>query len=340
MSNDLITRDYTLVIGNTVNLTGIGTNPITGVLSFDAGVVVKDLNMKFSIQRNRDSSKKAASASVEVWNLSDTILNSFQDIRFVNISLYAGYAGTSQKTVDLLLQGNVIDISTKKTGSDKVTTFTIGPDYVPLHRTKVTSYIPGGQTIQDVIESIRQQMDAYSISEGGGHIAKGIYEGDNIQTKLLYGYPVSGTAKQKLDEICMAYRLEYDLTNGKLNIRDENSVRTSADTTRTYVMSKDTGLLEIPYFYMDSISQKLTTPVSVIGKDGKAHMTKVQKVKHYGVKFKALLNPYLRPGDLVLFQGGLENTQGYYMVSDIHYYGEYRGNDWCIECNCDKVQLV
>jgi predicted DNA-binding transcriptional regulator len=232
------------------------------------------------------------------------VLKGFEE-EYMYCSLKAGYLETG---MILLIVGQVVEMSTRMNGPDRVTQFLIGEGYVELTQQYLKSIAPAGYTVEQTIEEIRKQMP---------NVARGAYTGLNIQNKVLYGYPLTGTPKKMLNEIAEAYNLEWRLDRESLFVTDKAGL-VKREIRSAFVLNQDTGLIEIPY-YATAPGRKL----------------KEDKKKRRGVQFKALLNGNIFPGDPVR----LESTEitGWFKVVSARLYGNYDGNEWYIECFCDEI---
>ncbi|MNL75469.1 hypothetical protein D3C87_2012800 [compost metagenome] len=84
-----------------------------------------------------------------------------------------------------------------------------------------------------------------------------------------------------------------------------------------FVISRSSGLIDLPYFVQGDVRRK---------KDDKA--------KKAGVQVKILLNPEIVPGSIVKIED--ENFNGFYKVSSLRSYGEWRGNDWYTDLRLEQ----
>lgn len=304
MASFQFNRDYSLYIGEPND---------------DEGLLVKDLHIEFEVTQVIDNKLKAGDGKVKIYNLAESSIKKLQKPQ-TYIRLLAGYKDSGMAEV---LLGNATDIRTEKEGSDMVTTLHIGEAYTILHNVRVTSQIPAGKTVEDVIRELANKA---------GMPIGNIY-GEGVKTQLLYGYPLSGTVKFQLDEICSAYRLKWKFDSNKLVVADEEGF-ISADRTIAYVLTKDSGLLGIPTYREYNYG---TIKVEEHTHDDKTK--KVNKpIKKQGIEFTALLNPRVKPGSLVLVQSAIGAVPtGTYMVQTVQYKGSFRGNDWQMTVLCDKV---
>lgn len=268
-------------------------------------VIINDLQVAFDISKNSDNKKTSNAATVEIYNLSDETLRKL-DTDYLECSISCGYLETGLIN---LFKGQVVQTTTVRKGTDKITQLQMGEGYVELTQQFLKGMVPAGGTAGDVIEKIR--------AEGMPGVAKGAFTGININNQVLYGYPLTGTPKQMLDEICKANRIEYCLDRGVLTVRDETGI-SDKNLQTAFVLNENSGLIDIPY--------QTSADGSQLKKD---------KTKRPGVQFRALLNGRIIPGSAVKLESKL--ITGWYKVVSARYYGDYRGNDWYVDCFCTNL---
>jgi len=103
-----------------------------------------------------------------------------------------------------------------------------------------------------------------------------------------------------------------------LNTTDINGSYTK-DTVNCPVLNISTGLLETPFHILQQASK-----------------SKKDTRRRRGVQFKALLNPLIVPGAIVKLES--DNITGFYRVNAARFAGDYRGNDWTVECTCSEIE--
>lgn len=289
-------RDYSLYIGY-----GPGAE----------GILVKGLHIEFDIEKVINNQQKLNEAQIKVYNLSRTQTTALQEHE-VSVRLLVGYKNTS--LVELCL-GNAVKVQTEKSGSDWVTTITVGEAYSLVNNRLPINTIPGGKTVADVIKQI---------ASDGGLTIGGIY-GDKANTTLAWGYPIEGTVRQQLSELTAAYSLEYFINGNVLTVRDSGGY-VKQNKSQAVILNEDTGLLDVPYFESWNEGKKKKT-----------------KKEYRGVVVKALLNPTVIPGKLINIQRPTEQEgeikNGYYLVRQAKYSGGYDSSEWCMELKCDEVLL-
>ncbi|WP_278939094.1 hypothetical protein [Pseudomonas helleri] len=268
------------------------------------GVRIEELQIKFEVTKSSDNKRRPAGATVEVYNLSPSTLH-LLDSNFIQCTLEVGYKLIGKQTI---LQGNVVEIKTVQHGNDKVTQLLLGEGYVELNNQIVKKVIPAGSTKEAVLEAIRDSMPG---------VSRGAYTGFNLNSPILYGYPLNGTPKELLDTFAESNNMEWRVNNGSLYANDINGL-VSKSKSLAPLISKETGLIDIPFRTTEK-GKKLPG----------------DKTRKKGVQFKALLNPNIVPGQIVYLKS--EDIKGWFRVNDIRYTGDYRGNDWYIECFCSLI---
>lgn len=274
------------------------------------GILITDLQIRFDVSKSADNKRTGNSATVEVYNLSRGTLGKLET-EFLECTLAVGYRDTGIQTI---LTGNVVETRTVKQGPDQVTQFILGEGYTALNHKRLKSLVAPGKTVEDVIEEIRAQMPG---------VARGAYVGTNLNSPVLYGYPLNGSPKDMLTRVARERKLEWRVDNGALYISDENGL-VSRDSSEAVLISRGTGLVDIPYYASGDPAKLDTDPR-----------------RRTGIQFKALLNPSVMPGRLILLESDvLPQLNGFYRVNDIRYSGDYRGGDWYIDCVCSQVNNV
>lgn len=269
-------------------------------------VKITNLQVKFDISKSSDNKKSANSATIEIYNLSNATLDKLKT-DYLACSISCGYQDTG--LINLLI-GQVVMVTTRKDGTDKVTQLQIGEGYVELNQQYLKGLTPMGGTVEETIEEIRKQMPG---------VVRGAYTGLNIKSQVMYGYPLTGTPREMLNEIAEAYRLEYRVDRNGLYVTDEAGLA-DKNLNTAFVLSENSGLVDIPY------------KASAEGRKLKGDKTKRQ-----GIHFKALLNGKIIPGSPIRLES--EAITGWYKVKDVRYYGGFNDNDWYVEGLCEEIKV-
>lgn len=271
------------------------------------GLLIKDLQVTFDISKSTNNKNRTNSASIEIYNLSEESLK-ILDTDYPAAVFSAGYLDTGG--VKRLFSGQVTNVSTRKSGTDIVTQITMGSGYTELNHETLSDVVPPGNNVQDAIEKLRKAIGA----------DRGVYNGTNLNNEIIYGYPLSGTPKEMLDELAEKYQLDWQLDDGVLYVHDNDRAATE-QFQLAYVISPFTGLIERPYRV-----------------SGDKRRSKKDKVKKPGVQMKILLNPEIKAGDIIRIEEGL--LKGWYKVDSLRHTGSWRGENWYTEIKGSSLEKV
>lgn len=257
---------------------------------------ISGLQCTFKVQKSSDNKKKGNHASVSVYNLSNDNRKAVEESGVV-IALDVGYADTG---LHELFSGEVTDVETTRNGEDLVTTFTLDSAYTGLNHKLLSKLISPNTSLEDLFRQVAKEMP---------DITQTKFSGPSLKKKVLDGYPVNGTPRQILTEVCDAYGLEWQIDSGILYITD---VTYSYMTDKqAFLLNEMSGLIERPE--VDEIEKQRSK------KDKK-------KKGRKGLKIQCLLNPLIKSGGVIKLEFG--DLSGYYKVIDVSHTGEVYGNSW------------
>lgn len=285
-------REYKLIIGD---------SKTTAALEIDA------LQVTFDISKSMNNKKKTNSASIEVYNLTDDQLK-ILDTDYPAAVFSAGYADTGGPK--RLFAGQVNNVTTRKSGADRVTQIQMGSGYTELNHEVLSQVVPAGKNVEAAIEELRKAIGA----------DRGVYNGTNLNNQIIYGYPLSGTPKEMLDELSEKYNLNWQLDGDVLYVNNNDRANTE-NFNQAYIISEFTGMVDIPYR-------------ATLNKG----RSKKDKVKKPGVQFKILLNPAITAGDIIRLEDTL--ITGWYKVEDIRHTGSWRSNPWYTQISATTLEKV
>lgn len=271
------------------------------------GLLIEDLQVTFDISKSTNNKNRTNSATIEVYNLSEESLK-ILDTDYPAAVFEAGYLDTGGPK--RLFAGQVTNVSTRKSGTDVVCQITMGSGYVNLNHETLSDLVPPGNNVKDAIEKLRKAIGA----------DRGVYNGTNLNNEIIYGYPLSGTPKEMLDELAEKYQLDWQLDDGVLYVHDNDRAATE-QFQLAYVISPFTGLIERPYRV-----------------SGDRRRSKKDKVKKPGIQMKILLNPEIKAGDIIQIEEGL--LKGWYKVDSIRHSGSWRGDNWYTEIKGSSLEKV
>ena len=276
----LSNRIYSLVVGDT-----------------NGGWQITDLHITFDISKVSDNKKKNNSAIIEVYNLSRE-KQKFLEGKYVSAVLSVGYKETGLKR---LYAGQITEASTRKSGADVITTIRIGTAYTELNHQVLNKIVPEGEKVEDVIMEIAKALGT----------SRNVITGINCKNPVYDGYPLSGTPREMLDEVCRANQMEWSIDDSVLYVNDISDSHTQ-DLGSVVVISQTSGLIERPY---------LTS--GEIGRSSK------DKKKKKGLQFKCIIIPDLVAGSLIKLE--YEELTGYYKIDSMRIRGGWRDNDWYMD---------
>ena len=273
----------------------------------DGWEVNSSLNLSFDVNKSSDNKAKTNNCVVELFNLSKERQKLLEQ-PYIACVLSAGYEDTEVKR---LFAGQVTNSTTRKSGTDSITQIQLGDSYTELNHNTLNKLVAPGRNYQDVIGELAKEIPG---------VSRTVFNGVNINSQVIDGYPLSGTAREMLDEIGKAVDVEWQIDDGVLYIADAGGTHTE-DLNTVFVIAQDTGMIERPY----AVS-------------GDLRRTAKDKAKKGGVQVKILLNPSIVCGSIIKLED--EQFDGYYKVASLRTYGEYRGSNWYTELRLENKVRV
>ena len=88
-----------------------------------------------------------------------------------------------------------------------------------------------------------------------------------------------------------------------------------------YIISPQSGLIEIPYYTSGDIKR-----------------SKEDQVKKQGVQFTMLINPEVYPGMIVKLEG--TEITGWFKVDSVRYSGSWRNGSWIQDVRCSAIEKI
>lgn len=267
-----------------------------GKKGFEIGKTTSDnphaLHISFSIEKS--SSESANTAKVEVWNLSPANLKVL-DRKDCVIELQAGYDGN----IALVLVGNVVTATTSMDGADRLTEIEVVDGRVALRDTYVSLSYSGKVNCKDVFNDLAGQMGV------------SVVYSKKAKFKMLpNGFSFVGPAKNALKKLCKTCRLSWSIQNSVLQIRKPNE----PITTKGYLLSSDTGLLDVP--------KRITISAESDDSEGGDSA----KTSQIGYEVRYFLNGAIGVNDYVRLES--EEVRGYFRVYKLNIDGDNLEGDW------------
>ncbi len=190
--------------------------------------LITGLDISFEIQKSL-SPRTPNSAEVRVWNLNADHRKQLQELEKVYVSLEAGYEqGTS-----LLFRGDLRDATSRREGTDWVTTITSGSGERGRKKRVVKSFAPGA-SVRDVLSAVAKAM--------GVRLGNTAVKTVNAQirgtraSKFFNGYAIAGDAERELDRLALMCGLEWSIQDDELQFLDageplqEHGIKLAPDT--------------------------------------------------------------------------------------------------------------
>jgi hypothetical protein len=280
---------------------------VFGDINTGEGFEVTNLNVSFDVNKSSDNKNKTNNCTIEITNLSKEKQKLLEE-PYIACVLSAGYEDTEVKR---LFAGQVTSATTRKSGTDSITQIQMGASYTELNHSTVSKLVAPGRTYKDVITELSKEIPG---------ISRTVFNGVNIQSQVIDGYPLSGTAREMLDEISRAVDVEWQIDDGVLYVADAGETHTD-DLATAFLIASDTGMVERPY----AVS-------------GDLRRTKKDKAKKGGVQVKILLNPSIICGSIIKLED--EQFDGFYKVASLRTYGEWRGANWYTELRLEEKVKV
>lgn len=270
------------------------------------GIEITGLHITFKVSKGGDNKNKTNKATVKIYNLSQEH-QKYIETPFSECVLSVGYLGTGMHR---LFAGQITVAGTEKEGSDTVTEIQLDTLYSDLNHKTVSKTAPSGVTAKGVIENLVKEMEG---------VSRVVFSGKNISKSFVDGYPLVGSPRQILNELCEALQIDWQIDDGIMYIQDAGTSY-MADNSKAFKISETSGLIERPYF--DQIEKQR-------GKKDKL------RAARNGLKLKILLNPALVAGSIVYIEYG--DKTGYYKIERLTHSGEFFGNDWSTDLVCGTI---
>src|SRR5690606_12382733 len=208
----------------------------------DDAVEINNLQIKFEVTKTSNNKDKKNLASIKIYNLSEDKRRKLEE-DYIQVAFSVGYAESELIT---LVTGQVTNIYTtkldtfltKRQGTDLVTTLELDELYKEVNNTALSSIVPSGKTVRDVILNTIKDIPEITRQE---------MSGEGINTHLPNGYPVSGTPRQVLDKLSHDYDIEWQIDNGVLYVSDVGETF-SEDKASVFSFGQFSGLIDRPEY--------------------------------------------------------------------------------------------
>lgn len=274
MANELFKRIALLKIGPSAK--GVSTS-----LDSLSPKLYKGYRIAFNIGKSSES--KPNCSKIEIYNLSPKSRSELESVG-LSAALEVGYEGLDgQPLMAQIFIGDIKRVKSERKGPDVVTTLEAGDAEVAITETTIEASFAPNTTTTTVIGSLAKKLDVAvgTIMPG----LAGLFEN---------GLSLSGLVSDHLDTLTKKTGLEWNVTDGELNILEP-----SVPTPETAVLvSADSGLIGIP-------SKRET-----------------------GVEFESLINPLIKPGRAISLVSNA--ISGVFKAVKCHYEGDTHEGKWSV----------
>ena len=261
------------------------------------GVLISDLRVTFKVSKTSEANPNTA--QVSVYNLAPQH-RSLLEAKGNQMILAAGY----QDSIPQIFIGDIAKCWTQKQGPDQVTTVESGDGEMAFNSSTFDQSFAPGATVASVFQQV-----VGSFGVGLGPIL-GV-PNDPINN----GMTLSGSSSKHMDDLTKKYNLEWSIQDKQIQVGPKNK----ALYTTAVLLNADTGLIGSP------------KRVKILKYSPDPLLTDFNK--DAGVTFKSLLNPLLKPGQLVQLQS--VNVQGTFTIRKVTHSGDTYATSW--ESDCDAI---
>lgn len=172
--------------------------------------------------------------SIRIWNLSKNTLNTLKSGMTLRIT--AGY----QETYGNIFNGEVVDILTTWQGVDKITEFVLADSTKQYRSSKLTKSFAPNTTSDEIL--------LYLIAKAG----LGIGEFNPVKTvNFPNGITINEGVQSAIKKMIIQSQSKYYVKGGMAYVRNP-----SKGDMRGFVVSKETGLIDMPELSVKEIKEK------------------------------------------------------------------------------------
>lgn len=261
------------------------------------GKLITELRVTFKVEKTSESNPNTMTCSI--YNLSKAT-RSLCETKGNSIILRCGYEGN----VPLVFSGEICKATTERNGPDHITTIESGDGQLAFDTSTVDQSFGPGTTVDAVFNHVIGSFGA----------ALGPITGVPTDT-VNNGITLSGDSKKQMDDLTKKHNLEWSIQDGQIQVGKKNMPVFGT----AVLLNSETGLIGSP------------KRVKIL--KGGADPLLPDLSKDSGIQFKSLLNPKLKPGQLVNLQSVL--VQGLYTVRKVTHSGDNYGGTW--ESDCDAI---
>lgn len=256
------------------------------------------VKIKFDVEKFSESGE-GGTCKIDLYNLSATTIAAIRG-NDTNIRLNAGYGFDTP----VLAYGSVYCAPMRLQGSDQVLSIEVIESGLQLDTTRISFNLGPDCTNSQAINIVLQQLKEAGVVLGQITL---------LDPVITYrkGFHYSGMAKTILSRLCHAVNYCWSISNGNVNIMP----RTQKLKPSTYVLSPETGLIDIP------------TP----------NIQNLENNDFVMFEFKSLLNPRIQPHTMIELKSKYVK-QGFFQVFSAKHTGDtLEGNEYATSIQAFRV---
>ncbi|WP_313579971.1 hypothetical protein [Lacrimispora sp.] len=266
-------------------------------------------HIAFSVEKS--AAESANTAKIQVWNLSPSSL-SVLDTKDCVIELKAGYGNN----MALILVGNVVSAVTQLDGADRLTEIEVVDGRVAIRDTYLSLSYDGQVNAKVVFDNVIAEMGVSVVYSEGSSTAF---------VEFPNGFSFIGSAGNALTKLCNACGLVWSMQNQVLQVRQPNE----PISARGYLLSSDTGLLEVP--------KRITLAAeSAEGSATETSGKKDEKNVKIGYEVRFFMNAAIGVNDYVQLESSV--TRGYFRVDKLTIDGDNLEGEWTCTAQLYEVK--
>lgn len=263
-------------------------------------VVITDLQIKGTVKGSKGDAA-TSNLTLNIYNLSDATVNLISQ-EDVIVKLEVGY---SKDDLKLLFLGNLLQVSTSNpVGRDRVTSI-IAIESLSNIREADTNR---SWTHDVTVERIFRDIIASDLKLAAGSIHNGNLSSTEGIKKVMKKFSITGNSKTVLDDLASGHELDWNITDGRVNVYPKGSGKSADGSDIPHYTSK-TGLIRSPNR-------------TVIHAD-KVKGSKDSKV---GKTLEVILNPALTVGSAVSVDS--RSFTGQIIIKEITHAFDYWKGKW------------
>ena len=269
-----------------------------------------DLQFTFDIKQDTDEEPNVSTFTI--FNLNPDSRGWIQAIANGQVSFSAGYGDS----MSLLFQGDVAQVRHEKDDTDWRTVVEAGDGEVAYRDGHISLSRAPGATRRSILESAAAELGLGLYVSASGDTA------DFLDAPYTEGVSFHGAAQDLIRRLARGSGREWSIQNAMLQLIHEGGA-TNLPAVR---LSASTGLIGTP----KPAKQK----IQLVGGDRRPRAGESRE-EEPGVTVSSLLNPLLRPGQLVQLESLA--VSGIFVVRSAHHTGDYRGDKWNTEAELGSV---